>query len=83
MVRSTNILVGVHGAGLMHIMFAAEEVCMCIRIVTELRGVCVGGAGRSAPFVSTRSAFSTRSSHDGEAVYAFESHFPRDLCRHQ
>lgn len=25
-VRSTNILVGVHGAGLMMIMFAAEEV---------------------------------------------------------
>ena len=26
LVRGTNILVGVHGAGLMFIMFAAEEV---------------------------------------------------------
>jgi capsular polysaccharide biosynthesis protein len=26
LMRSTNILVGVHGAGLMFIMFAADEV---------------------------------------------------------
>lgn len=26
MVRNSNILVGVHGAGLMFVMFAAEEV---------------------------------------------------------
>ena len=28
LVRATNILVGVHGAGLMHIMFAAEEAIL-------------------------------------------------------
>ena len=29
LVRGTNVLVGVHGAGLMYIMFAAEEVRTC------------------------------------------------------
>ena len=28
LVRESNILVGVHGAGLMHIMFAAEEAVL-------------------------------------------------------
>jgi capsular polysaccharide biosynthesis protein len=27
LIRNTNILIGIHGAGLMFIMFAAEEVC--------------------------------------------------------
>lgn len=26
LIRSTNVLIGIHGAGLMFIMFAAEEV---------------------------------------------------------
>ena len=29
LVRGTNVRVGVHGAGLMYIMFAAEEVRTC------------------------------------------------------
>lgn len=28
LIRSTNVLIGIHGAGLMFIMFAAEEVCI-------------------------------------------------------
>ena len=40
LIRGTNILVGVHGAGLMFIMFAAEEVrmymymreCVCLSV---------------------------------------------------
>ena len=31
LIRNTNILIGIHGAGLMFIMFAAEEVHMIIR----------------------------------------------------
>lgn len=29
LIRNTNVLVGVHGAGLMFIMFAADEVSSC------------------------------------------------------
>ena len=32
LIRMTNVLIGVHGAGLMFIMFAADEVCMYVHM---------------------------------------------------
>lgn len=42
LIRRTNILVGVHGAGLMFIMFAAEEVRTYMNVCGRVRGrVCL------------------------------------------
>ena len=38
LIRRTNILVGVHGAGLMFIMFAAEEVRTYMHVCGRVRG---------------------------------------------
>ena len=35
LIRNTNILIGIHGAGLMFIMFAAEEVLIMIYHVSQ------------------------------------------------
>lgn len=33
LIRSTNVLIGIHGAGLMFIMFAAEEVHTVLKLL--------------------------------------------------
>jgi hypothetical protein len=51
MIRSTNILVGIHGAGLMLIMFAAEEVSVPIFLEMLLRVEYIGGVSGNTSII--------------------------------